>query len=596
MNIARHAVVFASLLAACPAATAQVEVAPPPHATLDDVVKEYLRLKLPLPPKDAVLARREYWFPKHLMCVNGVPEEERGRNKLVCEFGFVNPSGAPRFFRGPGWDYPEDIDRSQLKNPDSPQPVHAEPWHIDEGSVAMAVVCKLRGWHERASEFHARAVGSNLAREDGVTLLQNLRRIAFRIAEAKLTERTSDRAAVFARPTRLYGENADLRTDANRILLARLGATVHFQRVAKPGSIHAWIDDLTDYWEDPESKSEAGQEAYWKLVESGFDAVPELIKHAGDTRLTRSGSFIAGYVTVGHLCSRILFELSGRSIAGYTHKEGGFLEAKLAEDWFAEARKVGEKKWLLANVDAGIPPGESAYHIPTPHVARAIAIKYPASLPAIYRGALRNKPDERLKDFVNEVLISRLEQQAKVSLLEEVAASDRMEHRAYALAGLAKLDAPTFHKHLRATLLKLIADKGRGWDTLVYNLPPLLHSVADRECWLLFATLAKSMSPYDRIMLIHHTDEPADKPEPTAIRRLRIEFHLGFLHDDASDRVGRQGDVRDTAAYQMRTLFKIPRRPAEEFEIDNGPVSRFLLRALVLEKSRKELGRHNQPD
>ena len=62
MIVARHLVAIAILLAASSAVKGQVEVAPPPHPTIDEVVKEYLRLKIPLPPKDAELVVvREPW-------------------------------------------------------------------------------------------------------------------------------------------------------------------------------------------------------------------------------------------------------------------------------------------------------------------------------------------------------------------------------------------------------------------------------------------------------------------------------------------------------------------------------------------------------
>ncbi|MFO0804779.1 MAG: hypothetical protein U0791_16850 [Gemmataceae bacterium] len=57
----RLAAILLSLLLAAPPANAQVEVAPPPHPAFDEVVKDYLRLELPLPPKDAELVRHERW-------------------------------------------------------------------------------------------------------------------------------------------------------------------------------------------------------------------------------------------------------------------------------------------------------------------------------------------------------------------------------------------------------------------------------------------------------------------------------------------------------------------------------------------------------
>ena len=78
--------------------------------------------------------------------------------------------------------------------------------------------------------------------------------------------------------------------------------------------MEALIDGLVDYWQEdgfPPSKK-SGEEMYWKLAEMGFDAVPTLIEHLNDERLTRTYD-----VTVGLLCTWLLEDLSGMEIGKY---------------------------------------------------------------------------------------------------------------------------------------------------------------------------------------------------------------------------------------------------------------------------------------
>ena len=62
----RVLVAVAAILFSQGTSVAQLPTAPPPHPTLNEVVKEYLRLGLPLPPANAELVRIDLFRNAHI--------------------------------------------------------------------------------------------------------------------------------------------------------------------------------------------------------------------------------------------------------------------------------------------------------------------------------------------------------------------------------------------------------------------------------------------------------------------------------------------------------------------------------------------------
>ena len=151
--------------------------------------------------------------------------------------------------------------------------------------------------------------------------------------------------------------------------------------------MEALIDGLVDYWQEdgfPPSKK-SGEEMYWKLAEMGFDAVPTLIEHLNDERLTRTYD-----VTVGLLCTWLLEDLSGMEIGKY-RDESTTLEPEVARAWFAKARKVGEEKYLLAHAltSNNIQQTENKRQSAGAHIFRVIGAKYPNRIRDLYHAKLK---------------------------------------------------------------------------------------------------------------------------------------------------------------------------------------------------------------
>jgi hypothetical protein len=611
----RLALPLLAALLATSTTRAQPPVAPAPHPPLAEVVAEYKRLGLPFPPPDAELVQidwREYtaWY-------DGEPKEPR--YILAYRIPARKPDGRPKYFKidvfGIGFWNIESFDVAAVEEV-KPTADLLQLVQYESGThlLALAVQGKARGWNELAEAAYSRAIEKLAEDESYRSVIGELRIMACLFWQEPLYERGGDRKEALRRLTALVKEEPSLLTPRREKLLDQLELTVA-PRKSKPGSAEALIDELTEYFTENPNGPFMGWEApkdpasYWKLAELGFDAVPALIEHVTDDRLTRSARSgfqpTDGYnLTVGHLCSKLLFDLSGRTIGGgYWELRGDRLSPAEAQKWFNEAKKVGEEKWLL---DHAIPAdgGQGIVNQvgrPEPHIVRVIGAKYPERLPAIYRAMLRKVQAESLiGDFVNEVVASKLPLKEKVSLLEEGAAHKRPDHRFLALDGLAKLDRAALRKHLLPTLKRI---EGQGGNAnvgrhIAGTLCKLVETTGDIACWDALIAAAKAVGVDDRMAFVGGV-VPHRLPDPKDPQRLeRIRFLLQFL-DDRTAEVDDFGsgpivtEVRDYAATMLAGELDFPVRRTFFFQPVHdatlGPFSRLWLRVAVRQAATREL-------
>lgn len=591
---------FAAVLLLHVAADAQPPTAPPPHLALDELVKEYQRLGLPLPPKNAEVVRIDWYLRRETY--REVPED---RFILAFRVPPAKPGDRPRYLE----ESPSGISlwEMQYVEPDSveladrtPAALHRVVYFTASHYLSLAVLCKYLGWDDLARAVYTLAREKFIEEGSERPIMVELRDSAWEHWAGQITERDTDRKEALRRLKALAAEEPSFRTPENDWLINSLQAAVT-PRNSKPGSVEALIDQLTEYWVDPiENSKPTGDAAYWKLVELGFDAVPALIDHVGDDRLTRGWSLgfnfrSAHKLTVGHLCSRLLFDLSARTIGGgYWELRGDRLDPDEAQKWFEQAKKVGEEKWLL---DHAIPKDggktiTNQHGRPEPHIVRVIGAKYPARLPAIYREMLKQPVSFWLNDYVREIVASKLPRDQKIALLVEGATHDGLSHRSLALDGLAAVDGPQFRKHLLLTLKQ-------EWFGDLGELLPLVERSADRECWDTLVAAVKKAPFGLRTYIIRDVGwvSPPGKKDPSRLERIR--FLVQFLDDRIAEEDDTEDwsmvEIRDHAAAQLAGRLGIPvRRNDADIVIPNknaGAVSRFLLRVMVRQAAERELAR-----
>ncbi len=582
------------ILFAARTGSAQLPQAPPPHPSLEEATKEYVRLGLPQLPEGTELVRiRTRNFIEEADRQSGIPH--------VCnDLGVRLPVNlrAPTVIAGGGYlnfalgqsTYPDfwvDPREVSLVEPSPRALQETDP--LDKlDYLIFAVQCRARGWDQLAAELYHRGWAAIRQNGEPIDLIEILREDAFEMWIQKLTDRDSNRKETLRRLEELLAKHERLRTSANRKLLKHLKATVQYKRTAKPGSAVALIDDLTDYWTASEDASTwTGVESYGKLVEMGFDAVPALIDHMDDERFSRSPSHIGSFPpSVGNLCRQILTTIAGDHIR-FVQGVG----AEQARQWFSEAKKLGEERWLVEN-----------------EVVSVLAKKYPNRIPSIYQEMLKT-PVAASNDYVGSLIASKLPRERKIALLLEGVATDHISHQLHALSGLRVMDKKLFVKHLLLTLGSIesrqIAGKNYFWDipTESSTLIDFVVESNDPHCWDALAAIARRANFELRTSIISDVGYvvPPDKKDPA--HRERIRFLLQFLDDreqeeETADFKTKMIEVRDYTTTQLAGLVGLPTVRAWTTIIHDrraGPLSRLIWRAAVAKKAHEVLNRPKPP-
>ncbi|MDB5310595.1 MAG: hypothetical protein JWO38_4797 [Gemmataceae bacterium] len=591
---------FAVVLLVGGEAAAQLPTAPPPHPALADVAAEYRRLGLPVPPPGAALVRVNWWRD------NG--RETAAPYLLGFRIPPAGPGDEPRYFIGSGQRLAGVYippDRVETVAPTTRALDRLDVYPPDQ--LCLAVHCHFRGWDDLARGLYLKS----LEHLDGPPV-RELREIKWSIWQGRVNERGSDRAEIY-RQLRPLADVAP--PDVGQLvthphLLRRLELTIA-PRTAKPGTPEALIDDLVDYWHDNEDRAnESGREAYWKLVELGFDAVPALLDHLDDERHTYAlvegfSGFICRPVLVRDLAGEIVYRLAEGRIEGVhvpASQRGVWLDPKLARKWWEGARGVDEGKWLGDRIWRADGPG-GAVQTPNENVLRALGAKHPKRLRAAYEEYLadpRKRGAAGGGEFVGPILASRLSREEKLGLFVGGASAGEVWQRVPALRGLAGLDPVVSRRHLLLALREAVPRLERGeWE--LGDPTPLVALVArarDRDCWDALAAAVRTV-PYDmRRHFLRHLGPPVPPGRPDPLRRERIRFLVEFLDDRTAGLGEEEGDrveIRDFATSQLMGVLGFPVERDSENGVEHdpalGPLMRFVLRGAVRQAAGRELAR-----
>lgn len=146
---------------------------------------------------------------------------------------------------------------------------------------------------------------------------------------------------------------------------------------------------------DAEKKDTPGH----KLVEIGYDAVPQLIAALDDERLCRvaHGRHVPdSVVTVGDCAYRIIWLIAGRSFWEAPQDKPEETSRQRMEAWYAEVRCKGEKQYLLDAVARGDDAGAD--------LAERLVTKYSQdALPALLAGVKRAADSDARSGLVHAI-------------------------------------------------------------------------------------------------------------------------------------------------------------------------------------------------
>ncbi len=242
--------------------------------SLEQLLIDYRSYGLPMPPKDAPLVRCE-WGRTEI--VDGKPY----RSEMLAFLIKPGSPTEPRMFLQGTYEWLEESNpRVQVVKPD---PDVLKVVSVSTDGLNVAIQCHARGWDKLAEYLLERE-----RTESRQTPCAALIETAWYYWERRLMEPKVDREPIAKHLRELIRRDKDLDTEKNRALLKSLELALVSSK-AKRGSVEAIIDGLLDF--DSSTWGWSGERKddnpYWRLVDLGLDAVPALIEHLDDGRLSR---------------------------------------------------------------------------------------------------------------------------------------------------------------------------------------------------------------------------------------------------------------------------------------------------------------------
>jgi len=452
---------------------------------------------------------------------------------------------------------------------------------LNDGLV-VALQCQARGWKALAQElwiaslkedsghhFSAFYQPANLPNRSAVTYL------AWAYSGNELVKSDSDRAKTAKRMKALLVAEPKLDTKFSRGLLKSLEAAL-VPSTAKPGTVERMIDDLTDMCMVKGMYRDETDARYTRLAHMGFAAVPALLEHLDDDRLTRSvrqgfNNFPTWIVRVEHVASDLLQELAGEDIGKdwLRRQQGWGVEKADAQAWWDKALKEGEETYFLGHV---LPSGEKEGW-PSSLMLEIITKKYPQHLPKLYKTILDERPKIQSWPVAEAVAKSSLSDDKKRELFLFASRNKDLAHRRFGLSQLQKLDPQQFTTILLATLESLPKTPTEPyWACPEAAYALLVVATDDARAWKMLEKVAKRSDVGLRMEFMNGMGNSYIKGQ----RKQRLEFLAAFLDDAEAPDVKANSkmfggphagftfnrlEVRDLAAMTIASILEMPDAP-----------------------------------
>jgi hypothetical protein len=572
-----------------------------PLPSLDDLLKAYRALGLPLPPKGAKLVRYETGGGG---IVNGKVQAKR--YGLAFELRPGTKTENPLLLVGIlEWQAQWDPHTREV----APELAAVKDLVLNrDDKLVLAIQCHARGWDKLAQDLLEKS-----RKEKELPPRKQLIEEAWSYWELQLTRPKSDRGPVAKRLKDLIQQDKELDTEVNRRLLKSLELALVPSK-AKPGSIKALIDDLVNYEADTGTmRSPEPEERFWRIARLGFDAVPDLIEHLDDDRLTRAmmmgfNNFwpwhlrvrdVVGDLLEGLAAEELMRGANGKDVGGgWLRRQQGYpITVAAASQWWEKAQKVGEESYLLDHV-LRVDGAEGKRGQISAHLLNAIQAKYPKQIPSLYQKVLDKRPELDSWGLVDAVLHCKLSDKDKLDLFIRAVKHKDSNHRLPALRAINKLDKKEFNSLLLATIESFPKDvPGPYWTCPEAFIAGLAMESDDSRVWQTLEKVARRSALGLRMELLNHFWDPKDNRH----RRERLRLLASFLDDAAlrdehsNAKLAGPGagfpydkiEVRDFVAAQIARILGIE----IELKLDRTPEEWAKIRRLVQEGLERELGK-----
>lgn len=491
--------------------------------TVEELYFAYRWHGLPLPPTDAVLIR---WVEQvYLRSSEGVVRENDHRLGLMVR---KLSDFKPAIVWCDGYVY-EEFRVSRLQ-PALPLVKYLDREHwFAEDLVRLAAQAYHLGWTELAqaaferAKTTARGGAYSPTAEDRDHILLTLRTMTWDESYRSLTETGTDRKKLYGALKLVADNDARFRDKYQTELLRGIRLTLR-PSIAKPGSVAALIDGLTECDRNGIWGLEhlGPPNAFDKLLERGFETVPDLMAHLDDGRVTRASDlrganngtwFHVG--RVGELCSSLLNGLAADTLPN-RHDVTPAQFRKAVSEWYEVAKKTGEERWALDHILSG----EGRVNR---YLLRLIRAKYPHHLPQLYKSVLRREQNLHTDAVAVEVAASALDRETKLDLLRAGANSRQGAHRLPAVVALEHVDRAEYRKAVKATLKWISSTKldAKDWEFQFnsYQLVDLVRRAGDTECWSELRLTCQAAPPPARMRLIDRVSDFNQARDPDNLKQ-----------------------------------------------------------------------------
>jgi hypothetical protein len=551
-----------------------------PKTALPELLKLYVELGLPLPSKEAKLVRYEAGGGG---IVNGVVQPKRF--SLAFEIKVATKTEPPTLLRGV-CDQPV----YWIKKATEVQPTKnaLEGTDGDWFGLPLAIQCQSRGWGELAGILFVRSQ-KNAKDSPQKQLLSD----AWDYWSEKLISEKSDRMEISKRLKDLILRDKEVNTEVNQALLKSLDLAL-LPSKAKPGSFEALIDKLVDFRGTSGAMNEGFGEpddCYISIAKLGFEAVPTLIEHLDDERLTRGlmqgfNNFPSFNLRVQHVVSDLLEGLAGPEIEfDWLRRQQGWTVKKAdAVQWWLKAQKVNEEAYLLKHfldADEQADGGRGARI--NQHRLCVLRAKYPKRIAELYKENLDKHPGLESFTLAQAVLTCPLSKEGKIELYLHAIKNKERCHHVPALGALSKLDPKRFADLLIRAIEDFPKDTQEDyWRCDIVAIANMAVHCDDPRVWPLLEKVARRSSLGLKMEILHAACD-GGYPDFAQHRVDLLSLLSQFLDDpalrDKSADKRFQGpgagfpyekiEVRDAVALDMAWVLKIDietnlnRTPAE---------------------------------
>jgi hypothetical protein len=556
--IARGTAAVAGLLLV--STTPAVAADPPLVKTLDALLKAYRAYELPEPPADAPLVR----------ATTGRGQDSKGKPKDSYALGFLirpkRPGLAPRVVAGL-WPVPNWWDEPTVVEP---RPAALEG--VDAGGrLELAVQVHARGWTELAvAALDSSAAGGDRNPET------RLARSAWNYWLFAFSEPTTDRAKVAHLLKMIWERHPEEFDVRDRNVVDALDLSLVPGR-SKPGTVEALTDGLIEVTKTDRTAWLDMNEvhpAYLELARRSFDAVPALIEHLTDERLTRayptSLANFRDYLTVADIVRDLFQGLAGEEVSKeWGRSRDDRIDRADIEAWWADARKVGEEAYFTRHLF-----GErTADTLQNRLMLDVLAYKYPKQLPDIYQRMLKERPGMTGWELGEAVADSALSTETKRELFVEATRCSGNAIRIDGIGRLLRIDRRAGRDALLTELDRVPATPaGEYRNCREARLTYLVAQVNEPSVWEALEKAAKRVDVGLRMELLR---EWTGREPPAAVRAARVRFISKFLDDanvrDVSSSPRFAGTCAGSGFPRLEVGNFVADQLAYHFQLDNKP-------------------------